>query len=66
MMTGNCDSWYLRGFVKGVSVEWLVDTGANPNILSHGSYMRIPSHERPSLEPVNGMLNAANGKGITI
>ena len=45
-------------------VEWLIDSGANPNLLSTKVYREIPDDIRPPLKPVETRLMAANGDNI--
>ena len=33
---------YVKGFIKNVCVNWLVDTGAAKTILSHDLFERLP------------------------
>lgn len=56
--------WYLRTRIEGTAVEWLVDSGANPNLLSSKVYFSIPEDQRPPLRPLETKLFAANEQGI--
>ena len=58
------DCWFLRAKVKGLLMEWLMDSGANPNLLSIKMYEKILEKERPRLLPVHTRLVAANGDNI--
>ena len=60
------DCWFLRGKVEGLNMEWLMDCGANPNLLSIKVYDQIPEATRPKLQPVRTKLIAANGENIVI
>ena len=56
--------WYLRGKVENLEVDWLMDCGANPNILSVNVYKSLPVTGKAALQPVNVILVAANGENI--
>ena len=58
------DCWFLRASVAGLLVEWLMDCGANPNLLSIKVFERIPENNRPILKPLHTRLIAANGEQI--
>lgn len=45
-------------------MEWLLDSGANPNLLSAKVYFSIPEEQRPPLHPLESQLLAANDQGI--
>lgn len=63
-VTGQC--WYMRSEVEGLVVDWLVDSGANPNVLDKSVYDRIPDPVRPRLVPTPIKLGAADGRPLTV
>ena len=60
------DCWFLRTRVANFYMEWLMDCGANPNLLSLQMYNSIPESQRPALQPVSMQLTAANGDAIVV
>ena len=60
------DCWYLRAEVEGLLMEWLMDCGGNPNLLSVKMFNRIPESCRPKLEPCGSRLIAANGENVVV
>ena len=58
------DCWFLRAKVGGLLTEWLMDCGANPNLLFIKMYNKISEDDRPRLKPVHTKLMAANGENI--
>lgn len=62
--SGQC--WFLVGDVSGSSLEWLVDTGASPNVLDRSRYLSMPDSKRPPLQPVHVSLRAADGGPLQI
>ena len=61
-MAGGDACLYLPASVQGNKIEWLMDCGANPNLLSAQAYQRLP--HPPPLQPVLTKLVAANGDNI--
>ena len=62
--THSDDCLFLRAKVSDVLVEWLVDSGANPNLLSVRVFNKLPPAEKAGLIPVKTRLLAANGENI--
>ena len=57
---------YIRGNIHGAEVEWLVDTGCNPTLLSYDAYHRIPLVKRPILQPYLSTLSLADGTPLKV
>ena len=62
--TVNDDCWYLESKLGAYKVEWLVDCGANPNILSVKVFEQFGKKKRNTLKPTDTKLVAANGDTI--
>ena len=62
--THSDDCLFLRAKVGDRFVEWLVDSGANPNLLSVKVFEQLPPAEKAGLRPVHTRLLAANGENI--
>ncbi len=60
----NSSCWYLQGRVEELEVNWLMDCGANPNILSEKVFRKLPAAAKSKLQPANVLLVAANGEDI--
>ena len=60
------DCWFLRTRLADFYMEWLVDSGANPNVIARRHYLRIPESRRSPLEPIDMILTAANGDEIVV
>jgi hypothetical protein len=60
----NC--WYINGKTCDISIQWLVDTGASPNVLDWKVYQKIDPTLRPALHSVRANLQAAEGTPLTI
>ena len=56
--------WFLKGKVENLHIDWLMDCGADPNILSVRVFEKLSSAVKASMQPANIKLVAANGKGI--
>ena len=64
-------SWYVKCKMWGSSkivrtVDFLIDTGANPNILHSDIFDSIPCHQRPMIHHSNVVLRTASGDRLTI
>ena len=57
-------TWYLSTHIDGVSVQFLVDSVANPNLLSVEVFQELSDEVRAQLEPVQTKLLAANDRQI--
>ena len=63
--SGN-DCWYVQSYMYERPIQWLVDTGASPNVLDWNTYMDIPTNKRPVLTAVNTNLQAADGTALCV
>ena len=43
------DALYVTGEVKGIEIEWLLDTGCSLSLISVEVYNSIPEEVRPKL-----------------
>lgn len=57
-------TWHLSAHIGGVSVEFLVDSGANPNLLCMEVFRKLPQEIRARLQPAKTKLMAANDRLI--
>ena len=64
LSAGQC--WFLRGGLDDVRLEWLVDTGAVPNLLDTAAYEAISDTARKPLLETNVHLFGANGGPLTV
>ena len=56
---GHC--WYVNGVVVDCPFDWLIDTGAAPNVLDQAVYLKLPERHRPTLRQSSARLCAADG-----
>ena len=56
----------MKGAIQGQPVDWLVDTGCDPTIISKRIYREIPPWERPQLRAQNVELIQADGTPLPI
>ena len=61
---GDNECWFLCAQVCGAFVEWLVDCGSNPNLLSVDVFNQIPEAQRPAVQPADLVLYSANDQRI--
>ena len=61
---GRC--WFAKGFVFNLDIDWLIDSGAAPNVLDIGAYKSIPEHHRPTLEPTSASFQSADGNTLSV
>ena len=59
----NDDCLFLCAHIGGLTIDWLMDCGANPNLLSTRVYQALDEQLFP-LTPVKARLTAANGDRI--
>ena len=60
------DSWYLHGPIGSKTVEWLIDSGAGPNLLDYGVYASLDASKRPRLVKYAANLLAAGGTQLKV
>ena len=65
-MVGTGPRWCVECRVLGRAIEFLIDTGASPNILSSDIYYGIPTDQRPELHPSDKILKVANGEHMRL
>ena len=58
--------WYVKGKILDVQVDFLIDTGAHPNILRSDIFYSIPSDRRPVLHQSDMILRTASGDPMTV
>ena len=58
--------WYVKGKILDVQVDFLIDTGAHPNILRSDIYYSIPSNRRPVLHQSDMILHTASGDPMIV
>ena len=63
--SGSDSTWYLPTAIEGVTVKFLVDSGANPNLLSVEIFRELSDQARARLVPTQTKLIAANDRAIT-
>jgi predicted aspartyl protease len=63
---GTGPRWCVGCDIVGKNVDFLIDTGANPNILSKDIFESIPACQRPVLHPSDKSLKVANGKPMML
>ena len=56
----------MDGTIQGQPVEWLIDTGCDPTIVSRKVFSQIPIQKRPTLEPCSTELVQADGTPLQI
>ena len=52
---------FVCGFVAGSEVDFLIDTGSSDTYISMSIYQSIPSHRRPTLQPMPDVVRQAGG-----
>ena len=62
----NDDSWYVQGSIGADTVEWLIDSGAGPNLLDYRRYNTLDPATRPSLLEYPTELLAAGGTQLRV
>ena len=50
---------FACGFVVGMEVDFLIDTGSSDTFISMSIYQSIPSHRRPTLQPMPDVVRQA-------
>ena len=60
------DSWYVHGSIGVEVIEWLVDSGAGPNLLDHGIYHALSPEAKPVLMECETNLLAAGGTKLKV
>ena len=63
--TGSTTDHSLQGTIKGISAQFLVDTGAAASLLSKQVWNKITKSQDVSLEPVIGLIGV-DGSPLTI
>ena len=61
---GRC--WFAKGLVYGESLDWLVDTGASPNVIDIDVFNAIPDSLRPKLQYTNTSFQSADGGTMSV
>ena len=64
--TGDVNLWYADGSVNNTSISWLIDSGANSNILSYHKFLTLGGEQVFKLNRYANTLTAANGKSIEV
>ena len=55
---------FVCGFVAGMEVDFLIDTGSSETFISMSIYQSIPSHRRPTLQPMPDVVRQAGGQPL--
>ena len=55
---------FASGFVAGMEVDFLIDTGSPEAFISMSIYQSIPSHRRPTLQPMPDVVRQAGGQPL--
>ena len=58
--------WYVEGKIQDMHVDFLIDTGANPNVLHSDIFDSIPEHQRPALHQSDMILRNASGDSMSV
>ncbi len=58
-------SWYMPLDLGGISMDFLVDSGANPNLLSYDAFTALPLAMQSLMSPISTTIVAANDEFIT-
>ena len=64
--TAGSDCLYVKGNLGGVHIDWLIDTGAAPNVLNYSFYDKLNPNQRPILNPVTTRIQAAEGTSLNV
>ncbi len=61
------NSWFVKGWISGVEVDFLLDTGAECSIVNEGIWREIEKGDRKvALESVSSSLVLANGERMSV
>ena len=56
----------MEGSIQDQPVDWLIDTGCDPTIISQKIFSQIPARKRPSLRPFGTELVQADGTPLPV